>query len=69
MKPDGDLAIVIRMSYGKTQQEIEIDFKMTDVLPVLQQFCSENNIQIPSQGKKFVRCDTDTLSLITVCEI
>ena len=63
-QPNGDIRLIIRIPYGKNRSELPIDFVPLDLLPVLLQFCSENNIQIAASAKKAVKCDGDSLALI-----
>ena len=61
---NGDIRVLIKIPYGKSRNELPIDFSPSDLLPVLMQFCCENNIQISASAKKSVKWDGDSLALV-----
>lgn len=46
------LTVTVRMRYGASEQEIEVQVQETDLLAMLIRFCLENNIPVPRRGEK-----------------
>lgn len=49
---DTRLTVAVRMRYGASEQEVEVQLQEADLLPLLVRFCLENNIPVPRRGEK-----------------
>jgi hypothetical protein len=61
---NGGLRIGMKLSYGSTQQVLDIDLDGPQIVQLLAKFCIENNIMLPRNSEKSYKLVNDELILI-----
>lgn len=65
---DGNITLIVKLAYGKKNQNMEFNFTLADLLGPIVQFCVENNIVLPRNSRKCVKMEGDKIALYIAME-
>jgi len=66
--PDSTFTVAVKLAYGKSTHQLDFNFKLSDLLGALIQFCVENNIILPRNSRKCIKMEGERVALYIVME-